>query len=176
MTDKEKSRLEFARNSVSRVGQIIIEGRHNIDESASIGADGFGWCRDEDGKLVKVNHAGGVKIGKDVEIRAFVTVDRATLEGNFTEIGDGVKIDHHCHLAHNVKIGKHNTLADGCIIEGSCEVGDFNTFGAGVNMQRKTKIGNNNVIGSGAVITKDFGDNLVIVGNPARVLKENFKP
>jgi len=173
MTDKQLKRLEFARQSVPKESVEDVYDWRGIHETALIGADGFGWVRDEDGVLVKMNHAGGVKIGKDVEIRAFVTVDRATLEGNFTEIGEGVKIDHHCHVAHNVKIGKHNTLADGCIIEGSCEIGDFNTFGAGVIMQRKTKIGNNNIIGSGTVITKDFGDNLVIVGSPARVLKEN---
>jgi len=38
-------------------------------------------------------------------------------------------------------------------------------------MQRKTKIGNNCIVGSGAVITKDFPDNCIIVGNPARVLR-----
>jgi len=174
MTDKDKARLYFARNSVHKVGKIVIEGSHDIDEAACIGSDGFGWTRAENGKLVKVRHSGGVKIGRDVEIRAFVTVDRATREGNFTEIGDGTKIDHHTHVAHNCKIGKNNTFANGCSIEGSCQVGDCNTFGSIVVMQRKTKIGNNNLIGSGAVITKDFGDNLVIVGNPARVLKENI--
>lgn len=34
-------------------------------------------------------------------------------------------------------------------------------------------LGNNVVVGAGAVVTHSFPDNVVIVGNPARVLKEN---
>ena len=33
-------------------------------------------------------------------------------------------------------------------------------------------LGNNVVAGAGAVITKSFGDNVVLAGNPARVIKE----
>ncbi|GAK16021.1 LOW QUALITY PROTEIN: maltose O-acetyltransferase [Vibrio sp. JCM 19053] len=33
-------------------------------------------------------------------------------------------------------------------------------------------LGNNVVVASGAVVTKSFGDNVVVGGNPARVLKE----
>ena len=33
-------------------------------------------------------------------------------------------------------------------------------------------LGQNVVVASGAVVTKSFGDNLVIAGNPARILKE----
>ena len=34
-------------------------------------------------------------------------------------------------------------------------------------------LGNNVVVGAGAVVTHSFPDNVVVVGNPARVLKEN---
>ncbi|HEY3527255.1 MAG TPA: hypothetical protein VGK47_13740 [Nitrososphaeraceae archaeon] len=173
MTERQKKRLEFSKKSVYKPPIIQIDKTAIIHSKAVIGTSGFGFQRDEDGKLVKIRHSGGVKIGKEVEVRALVTIDAATIEGNFTEIGEGNKIDHHCHFAHNTKVGKSNTFANGCVIEGSCEVGDFNTFGTNVIMQRKTKLGNNNIIGSGAVITKDFGDNLVLVGNPARILKEN---
>lgn len=33
-------------------------------------------------------------------------------------------------------------------------------------------LGDNVVAGAGAVITKSFGDNVVLAGNPARVIKE----
>lgn len=108
-------------------------------------------------------------IGDYVEIREFCTVDRGVKRG--TEIQTGTKIDHHCHIAHNVKIGKWNTFAAGCYIEGSCEIGDYNTFGTGVIVQKKVKVGSNCIIGSGAVITKDVADYSVIVGNPGRLLR-----
>ncbi|EHC6546665.1 sugar O-acetyltransferase, partial [Listeria monocytogenes] len=33
------------------------------------------------------------------------------------------------------------------------------------------KLGNNVVVASGAVVTKSFPDNVVVAGNPARVIK-----
>lgn len=164
------NRLEFAKNSVEMFPYNNVHHSVIINATAIIGNDGFGFARDVDGTLVKVNHAGNVVIEKNVEIRAFVTVDRA-VNGN-TIIGEGTKIDHHCHIAHNVKIGKWNTIANSCIIEGSCEVGDFNTFGAGVIVQRKVKIGSHCKFGSGAVVIKDVPDGETWVGNPARKLEK----
>lgn len=171
MTEKEKERLEYAKNSVELHPYNNIHYSAFIHRTACIGDNGFGWARDVDGSLIEMKHGGNVVIEKNVVIRAYVTVDRAV--NGSTVIGEGTKIDHHCHIAHAVKIGKHNTFANGCVIEGSCEVGDRNTFGTNVVVQRKVKIGSNNKFGSGTVVTKDIGDNGVYVGNPARFLKPN---
>jgi len=48
----------------------------------------------------------------------------------------------------------------------NCWIGGHATINPGV------KLGNNVVVASGAVVTKSFGDNVVIGGNPAKVLKE----
>lgn len=169
LTDKELKRLEFAKKSVNVKREPEISSSASIHPSALIGSDGFGDARDTDGTFVKMEHSGTVKIGDKVVIKAFCTIDRGTV--NDTEIGEGTQIDHGTHIAHNAKLGKYNSLAAHCIIEGSCEIGSFNTFGAGVVMQRKTKIGSYCIIGSGAVITKDIPDNVVVVGNPGRIIR-----
>lgn len=173
MNEKQKARLEFARRSKYVPVKIIRGNNTDIHRTASIGFSGFGFVRDEVGELVTIHHAGGVKIGMDVCIRAFVTIDRATAEGKFTEIMDGVKIDHKVHISHNCKIGKHTTIAANSSIEGSCVIGEYCTIGSNVTVQRKVKVGNWVVIGSGSVVTKDVPDNSVVVGNPARLLKMN---
>ena len=33
-------------------------------------------------------------------------------------------------------------------------------------------LGDNVVVGAGAVVTKSFGDNVVLAGNPAKIIKE----
>lgn len=166
-----EERLEYLKTHNAMPGDVSIGKTALIHRTAVIGMDGFGWVRDGDFKLIPMPHMHGVVIENDVTIRAFVTIDRGVSRD--TVIGEGTKIDHHCHIAHGAKIGKHNTLAAGCIIEGSCEIGDFNTFGAGVIVQTKVKVGNNCIFGSGCVVTKDAEDNSVMIGNPARLLRKN---
>ncbi len=51
-------------------------------------------------------------------------------------------------------------------------IGDNFWAGGGVIVLSGVTLGNNVVAGAGAVITKSFGDNVVLAGNPARVIKE----
>ena len=52
------------------------------------------------------------------------------------------------------------------IIGDNCWIGGHATINPGVTL------GNNVVVASGAVVTKSFPDNVVIGGNPARIIKE----
>ena len=44
-------------------------------------------------------------------------------------------------------------------------------IGGGSILNPGVTLGNNVVVGSGSVVTKSFGDNVVIAGNPARVIR-----
>ena len=59
-----------------------------------------------------------------------------------------------------------NGLGKRIVIGDNCWVGGQAVINPGVTL------GNNVVVASGSVVTKSFGDNLVIGGNPAKVLKE----
>jgi UDP-3-O-[3-hydroxymyristoyl] glucosamine N-acyltransferase len=160
-------RLEYAKQAVAKKGQVYIGENCEIDDTAIIGGDGFGWVKDGD-TLFKMPHSGDVHIGDNVQVRAFCTIDRAV--NGVTLIGKGTKLDHGCHIAHNVVIGEWNTFAAHCVVEGSCKIGHNNTFGTNVVVQKKITVGNNCIFGSGAVVTKDVLDNSVMVGNPARCM------
>ena len=51
-------------------------------------------------------------------------------------------------------------------------IGDNFWAGGGVTILPGVTLGNNVVAGAGAVVTKSFGNNVVLGGNPARVIKE----
>ena len=172
MNDLQKQRLEFAKTHKEEWPENEIGEDVLIHRTAVIGNDGFGYARDVDGSFVKMPHAGNVVIGDGTEIRAYVTIDRA-VEGS-TVIGEHNKLDHHVHIAHNVQVGNYNTFANGCSIEGSCVVGSYNTFGSNVTVQRKVKIGSYCRFGSGTVVVKDVPDGSIVVGNPARIIKNQL--
>ena len=50
-------------------------------------------------------------------------------------------------------------------------IGDNVWIGGGSILNPGGTLGNNVVVGSGSVVTKSFGDNVVIAGNPARVIR-----
>lgn len=170
MSEKEEIRLKFAKSIWDEYPKNIIDSNADISGESKIGSDGFGWVRQEDGTLYRMPHQGNIVIEKDVLIRQYVTIDRAVIGS--TVIGEGTKIDHHVHIAHGCKIGKHNTIANGTSIEGSCIVGDYNTFGSNVTVRTKAKIGSYCIIGSGSVVVKDVPDGSIVAGNPAKEIKK----
>ncbi len=58
-----------------------------------------------------------------------------------------------------VELGLPITIGDNCWIGGN------SVINPGVSL------GNNVVVGSGSVVTKSFGDNVVIAGNPAKIIR-----
>jgi UDP-3-O-[3-hydroxymyristoyl] glucosamine N-acyltransferase len=107
-----------------RVGQRCI-----VHAGVVLGADGFGFAQDG-GRWIKVPQLGTVRIGDDVEIGANTTVDRGTIDD--TVIGEGVKLDNHVQIAHNVHVGAHTVMAAMSGMAGSTRCGKRCMFGGAV--------------------------------------------
>ena len=83
-------------------------------------------------------------------------------------IGDGANIGSNCIIRQNVTIGgkrigdnyEFPTIGDNCMI------------GAGAVIIGNVHLGNNVTVGANAVVTKNFPDNCVIVGAPAKIIKK----
>lgn len=113
-----------------------------------IGADGFGYVRDETGNYVKFPQIGTVVIEDNVEIGANTCVDRGAL--GETRIGDGTKIDNLVQIAHNVQIGKRVVIAAQTGISGSTVIEDDCVIGGQVGMGDHARVQSGAVIGSQA--------------------------
>lgn len=131
-----------------------------------IGSDGFGNAPQDDGTWKKIEHLGGVIIGNDVEIGSNTTVDRAMMEN--TIIGNGVRIDNLCQIAHNVIIGDNTVMAAQTGIAGSTEIGKNCMFGGQVGLVGHIKIADNTMIGAQSGVTRSVRKSgTVIMGTPA---------
>lgn len=102
---------------------MVIGDNVILHANCVIGSDGFGNVPQSDGTWEKIEHLGKVIIGNNVEIGAGTTVDRAEMEA--TVIGNGVKIDNLCQIAHNVEIGDHTVMAAQVGIAGSTKIGKY---------------------------------------------------
>lgn len=157
-------------SNVSIYQDSIIEENVLIFPGVTIGGDGFGYERNEENKLERFPHIGGVVIEKDVVIGSNAVIDRGALSN--TEIGEGTKIDSLVHVAHNCIIGKHCSIAGVCAFGGSTILGDYSTFATGVVTRNGITIGKNVFVGVGAVVTKDIPDDMTVMGVPAREIEE----
>ncbi len=112
-----------------------------------VGADGFGYVRDDVG-YHKFPQIGSVVIEDDVELGAYTCVDRAAL--GQTRIGRGTKIDNLVHVGHNCDIGERVVIAAQTGISGSVIIEDDAVIGGQVGFGDHVRVQSGAVIGSKA--------------------------
>lgn len=127
-----------------RLGSRVV-----VQNGAVIGADGFGFARDDGGRYHKFPQVGVVVIEDDVEIGALTAIDRAAL--GETRIGRGCKLDNLVQVGHSVKVGEHTVLAGQVGIAGSSRLG------RGVTLAGQVGVAGHLDIGDGVVATAQTG-------------------
>ena len=78
-------------------------------------------------------------------------------------------VEHDCVLKDGVEIGP------GAVLCGRVHVGENSWIGANATVRPRVTIGDNAIVGAGAVVVTDIPSNVVAVGVPARVVRENKK-
>ena len=112
-------------------------------------------------------------LGDGVTCREYVTINRATGEGEITQIGDGCFIMENVHCAHNVKTGKFCTIANKNGIAGHVQIGDYAVIGGMSGFHQFVHIGSYCMIGGMSRITKDVPPFMMAVGAPIIVYDIN---
>lgn len=148
-----------------------------VHAGAVLGADGFGYVRDEaTGEYLQFPQQGRLLIEDRVEIGANSTIDRGALDE--TRIASGVKIDNLVHIGHNVHVGKDVVIAAQTGISGSSVISDNAIIGGQVGIGDHAFIGEKVILGSGSGILsrkKVKGPGVVFWGTPAKPLKDYLK-
>ena len=136
------------------VYHTCIIGECGIMHSASvIGSDGFGFEFDQ-GEWLKIPQVGGVIIGNSVEIGACSVVDRGALQN--TIIGNGVKLDNHVQIAHNVNVGEHTLMSRGVGIAGSTKIGKNCLFAGMTGVRDHIEIADNVIVTAMSMVSKSL--------------------
>jgi UDP-3-O-[3-hydroxymyristoyl] glucosamine N-acyltransferase len=143
-----------------RLGDRVI-----VQNGAVIGADGFGFAKDAEGRYEKILQVGTVVVEDDVEIGALTAVDRAAL--GETRIGRGTKIDNLVQIGHSVTIGRDSVLAGQVGIAGSTRVGDRVVMAGQVGVVGHISIGDGAIVTAQTGVPGDVEPGAVISGSPA---------
>jgi len=105
-----------------------------------------------------------VKIGEGTVIMPGSIINIDSSIGKNCIINSGAIIEHDC------KIGNHCHVAPGVHISGEANIGELSFLGIGVTIIQGIKTGKNVTIGAGSVVIKDIPDNVIAVGNPAKII------
>lgn len=88
-----------------------------------------------------------------------------------SQIGRNCIINSGAIVEHDCIIGDHCHIAPGASISGGVKIGCRTFIGLGSSVIQGITIGENVLLGAGSVVIRDIPDNVVAVGNPARVIK-----
>lgn len=172
---------DIGRGSVIHAGAVIgadvrIGWNCVIGPGAKIGQAGFGYeyvpepdNPDPRWYWRQKPHPFGVIIGDNVDVGANTCIDRGSWRN--TVIGAGTKIDNLVHIAHNVITGRDCIVIAHAEISGSCVLRDRAYIAPGAMVRERLTVGEGSIVGLGAVVVKDVPDGMIVVGNPARVMK-----
>jgi acetyltransferase-like isoleucine patch superfamily enzyme len=114
----------------------------------------------------------GVKIGKNLKISHHTYIDLH--RPNLIEIGDNVQITRGAMILGYDSV-KDSPYFRKYFIEnayGKVRIGNNVYIGAYSIILPGITIGDNVIVGAGSIVTKDIPDNIIVAGNPAKIIKK----
>ncbi len=153
------------------VGFACELGAQVIVHSGSvIGCEGYGFAQDQQRRSHRIPQTGKVVIEDRVRVGACNCIDRAAFRE--TRIKAGTKLDNHCHVAHNVVIGRDCLLTAGLIVAGSTTLGDRVIASGDTGFIDHLNICDDAVFVHKAGVTKDVTEPGVYAGTPHQPMAE----
>jgi UDP-N-acetylglucosamine acyltransferase len=107
-------------------------------------------------------------VGEGNVIREHVTLHRGT-DGGVTQIGSHNFLMVGCHVAHDVTVGSHVTIANGVQLAGHGVVEDYATFGGLAGIAQRVRVGESAFVAAGAMVERDVPPFVIVQGDRARV-------
>lgn len=112
-------------------------------------------------------------IGDETVIREFVTISRATGEGEETRIGNNCLFQACTHVAHNCIVGNNVVMSNCAGLAGHVIVEDRVVIGGIAGVHQFVKIGRNAMVGGMSKVVQDVPPYVIADGQPARVVGLN---
>ncbi|MCI0348808.1 MAG: UDP-3-O-(3-hydroxymyristoyl)glucosamine N-acyltransferase [Acidobacteriales bacterium] len=143
-----------------RLGNDVI-----LQNGAVVGADGYGFAKDERGQWQKIVQSGPAVLEDNVEVQANACVDRASI--GETRVARGSKIDNLVQVGHGSRVGEDTLLCAQVGLAGSTEVGKNVILAGQVGVAGHCRIGDGAIATAQSGIPNDVEAGKVVSGYPA---------
>jgi UDP-3-O-[3-hydroxymyristoyl] glucosamine N-acyltransferase len=143
-----------------RLGDSVV-----LQNGAIVGADGFGFAKDDFGRWHKIVQSGPAVLEDRVEIQANACVDRASI--GKTHVASGAKIDNLVQVGHGSSVGENTLLCAQVGLAGSTEVGKNVILAGQVGVAGHCKIGDGVIATAQSGIPSDVPAKAIVSGYPA---------
>jgi len=182
------STIKFVGNNITINPNTHLKGNTEINSDCIIGPNSFllDAVVNKNSKVIFSFLEDSI-VGENCEIGPYSRVrnksilEKNVIVGNFAEIknssiGKNSNIKHYCYIGDAI-IGSEVNIGAGVVtcnyngkIKSSTLIGNNCFIGSSTMLIAPLKIGSNSSTGAGSVITKDIGDFVTVVGNPAKIL------
>ena len=132
----------------------------------------YNRIKDRGVKLVTLIHP-GVYIDKSSTVGEGVTICEGVTTTSGVRLEDNVYIQPHAVIGHDIHIGKHSVIGSNVEIGGANEIGERVFIGFMVGTLQGLTIGDDVEISAGSIVFRDIEPGMIVMGNPARVIRRN---
>lgn len=143
-----------------QVGDNVI-----LQNGVVVGADGFGFARNDQGVWHKIVQSGPAVIEDDVEVQANACVDRASV--GETRVRRGAKIDNLVQIGHGCEVGENSMLCAQVGLAGSTVIGKNVILAGQVGVAGHCTIGDGAIATAQSGIPNDVPAGTMVSGYPA---------
>ncbi|HMF52957.1 MAG TPA: UDP-3-O-(3-hydroxymyristoyl)glucosamine N-acyltransferase, partial [Edaphobacter sp.] len=136
-----------------------------LQNGAVVGADGFGFARQNDGSWYKILQSGPAVLEDKVEVQANACIDRASI--GETRIGSGAKVDNLVQVGHGSAVGSNTLLCAQVGLAGSTTIGKQVILAGQVGVAGHCTVGDGVIATAQSGIPGDVQPGKVVSGYPA---------
>jgi UDP-3-O-[3-hydroxymyristoyl] glucosamine N-acyltransferase len=163
------SGVEAGRNLFAHAHAVVREDcilgdNVTLENGVIIGADGFGFAKNEDGHWEKIPQSGPVRLGNRVDVQANATIDRATV--GETRIGDGTKVDNLVQVGHASHVGENTLICAQTGLAGSSIIGNNVILTGQTGVAGHCTVGDGVILTAQSAVSHDVPAGKVISGSP----------
>lgn len=161
------------KSTVTLEDHVVIKSHAYIDGYTTIGAGTTIYpfaCIGTKTQDLKFNgEKTFVKIGKNCDIREYVTINSSTGENTTVSLGDGCLIMANCHIAHNCSLGNRVIMGNNAALAGHVTVEDNVIISGLTGVHQFVRIGRHSMVGGMSRVAHDMSPYTIGAGIPFKL-------